>query len=128
VSAQAPARGLLHHDRRAVPGAGRCQPPDRPLVHRIAALLIFLILFSRYQSAVLAAIIMANIPLALVGAVFGLWLSGQPLSVAALVGFITLAGIAIRNGIMKVSHYINLCAFENEDLMTPCWCAARWSA
>jgi HME family heavy-metal exporter len=80
-----------------------------------SALLIFLILFSRYQSAVLAAIIMANIPLALVGAVFGLWLSGQPLSVAALVGFITLAGIAIRNGIMKVSHYINLCAFENED-------------
>ena len=76
--------------------------------------LIFLILFSRYQSAVLATIIMANIPLALVGAVFGLWLSGQPLSVAALVGFITLAGIAIRNGIMKVSHYVNLCAFEGE--------------
>ncbi|MGE4240734.1 efflux RND transporter permease subunit [Ramlibacter sp.] len=76
--------------------------------------LIFLILFSRYKSAVLATIIMANIPLALVGAVFGLWLSGQPLSVAALVGFITLAGIAIRNGIMKVSHYVNLCAFEGE--------------
>ncbi|WP_298934247.1 efflux RND transporter permease subunit [uncultured Ramlibacter sp.] len=77
--------------------------------------LIYLILYSRYKSGVLAAIIMANIPLALVGAVFGLWLSGQPLSVAALVGFITLAGIAIRNGIMKVSHYINLCAFENEN-------------
>ncbi|MBL0422536.1 efflux RND transporter permease subunit [Ramlibacter sp. AW1] len=77
--------------------------------------LIFLILYSRYKSAVLATIIMANIPLALVGAVFGLWLSGQPLSVAALVGFITLAGIAIRNGIMKVSHYVNLCAFENEN-------------
>jgi HME family heavy-metal exporter len=53
--------------------------------------------------------------LVLVGAVFGLWLSGQPLSVAALVGFITLAGIAIRNGIMKVSHYTNLCAFEGES-------------
>ena len=77
--------------------------------------LIFLILYTRYKSAVLAAIIMANIPLALVGAVLGLWLSGQPLSVAALVGFITLAGIAIRNGILKVSHYINLCAFEGED-------------
>jgi len=77
--------------------------------------LIFLILYSRYRSAVLAAIIMANIPLALVGAVVGLWLSGQPLSVAALVGFITLAGIAIRNGILKVSHYINLCAFEGES-------------
>jgi HME family heavy-metal exporter len=80
-----------------------------------SVVLIFLILFSRYRSAVLATIIMANIPLALVGAVFGLWLSGQPLSVAALVGFITLAGIAIRNGIMKVSHYVNLCAFERES-------------
>ena len=77
--------------------------------------LVFLILYSRYRSAVLAGIIMANIPLALVGAVIGLWISGQPLSIAALVGFITLAGIAIRNGILKVSHYINLCAFEGED-------------
>ncbi|HET8744923.1 MAG TPA: efflux RND transporter permease subunit [Ramlibacter sp.] len=77
-------------------------------------LAIFLILFSRYRSGVLASIILANVPLALVGAVAGLWLSGQPLSVAALVGFITLAGIAIRNGIMKVSHYVNLCAFEGE--------------
>jgi HME family heavy-metal exporter len=76
--------------------------------------LIFMILFSRYQSSVLALMIMANIPLALVGSVIGLWLSGQPLSVAAIVGFITLAGISIRNGILKVSHYINLCASEGE--------------
>ena len=80
--------------------------------------MIFLILYSRYRSGILAGIIMANIPLALVGAVIGLWISGQPLSVAALVGFITLAGIAIRNGILKVSHYINLCAFEGEDFNT----------
>ena len=80
--------------------------------------LVFLILYSRYRSAVLAVIIMANIPLALVGAVIGLWISGQPLSIAALVGFITLAGIAIRNGILKVSHYINLCAFEGENFDT----------
>ncbi|MBY0468973.1 MAG: efflux RND transporter permease subunit, partial [Burkholderiaceae bacterium] len=58
--------------------------------------------------------IMSNIPLALVGSVVALWLSGQPLSVAALVGFITLAGISTRNGILKISHYINLCAFEGE--------------
>jgi HME family heavy-metal exporter len=57
---------------------------------------------------------MANIPLALVGAVLGLWLAGQPLSVAALIGFITLAGISVRNGILKVSHYINLMRFEGE--------------
>ena len=57
---------------------------------------------------------MVNIPLALVGAVIGLWLSGQPLSVAAMVGFVTLAGISVRNGILKVSHYINLMRFEGE--------------
>ncbi len=85
------------------------------LLSLVSVGLIFLILYSRYRSAVLATIIMANIPLALVGAVIGLWLSGQPLSVAALVGFITLAGIAIRNGILKVSHYVNLCAFEGES-------------
>ncbi|RCW75691.1 efflux RND transporter permease subunit [Pseudorhodoferax soli] len=75
---------------------------------------MFVVLFSRYQSARLALLIMANIPLALVGAVLGLWISGQPLSVAALVGFITLAGISVRNGILKVSHYINLMRFEGE--------------
>ncbi|WP_198674733.1 efflux RND transporter permease subunit, partial [Rhodoferax ferrireducens] len=69
---------------------------------------------SRYRSVVLTAIIMGNIPLALVGSVIALWISGQPLSVAALVGFITLTGIATRNGILKISHYINLCAFEGE--------------
>lgn len=81
----------------------------------ISVLLIFLVLYSRYRSLVLTAIIMGNVPLALVGAVIALWLSGQPLSVATLVGFITLTGIATRNGILKISHYINLCAFEGES-------------
>ncbi len=76
---------------------------------------MFVVLFSRYKSVVLSALIMANIPLALVGAVLGLWISGQPLSVAALVGFITLAGISVRNGILKVSHYINLMRMEGEN-------------
>ncbi|MBL8450090.1 MAG: efflux RND transporter permease subunit [Dechloromonas sp.] len=79
-----------------------------------SAVLIFMVLYSRYRSAVLAAMIMANVPLALVGSVIGLWLSGQPLSVAALIGFITLAGIATRNGILKISHYLNLMRFEGE--------------
>lgn len=82
----------------------------------VSALLIFMVLYSRYQSTSLALIIMANVPLALIGAVIGLWLSGQPLSIAALIGFITLAGIAVRNGILKVSHYVNLCKFEGEQL------------
>lgn len=85
------------------------------LLSIVSAVLMFVVLYSRYKSVVLSALIMTNIPLALVGAVFGLWLSGQPLSVAALVGFITLAGISVRNGILKVSHYINLMRFEGES-------------
>jgi heavy-metal exporter, HME family len=80
----------------------------------ISLMLIFLVLYSRYRSAVLAAIIMANIPLALIGSVAALWLAGQPLSVASMVGFITLAGISARNGILKISHYINLALREDE--------------
>jgi heavy-metal exporter, HME family len=80
----------------------------------VSLALMFVVLYSRYKSATLSALVMVNIPLALVGAVVGLWLSGQPLSVAALVGFITLAGISVRNGILKVSHYINLMRFEGE--------------
>jgi len=76
---------------------------------------VFLVLYSRYRSLVLAAIIMANIPLALVGSVIAMWLADVPLSVASMVGFITLAGIAARNGILKVSHYVNLCKFESEE-------------
>ncbi|MCA3120868.1 MAG: efflux RND transporter permease subunit [Rhodocyclaceae bacterium] len=85
------------------------------LLSIVSLALMFVVLYSRYQSATLSALIMVNIPLALVGAVLGLWLSGQPLSVAALVGFITLAGISVRNGILKVSHYINLMRFEGEN-------------
>jgi heavy-metal exporter, HME family len=80
----------------------------------VSLALMFAVLYSRYQSVILSALIMVNIPLALVGAVLGLWLSGQPLSVAAMVGFITLAGISVRNGILKVSHYINLMRLEGE--------------
>lgn len=85
------------------------------LLAAVSLAMIFMVLYSRYRSATLALIIMGNIPLALVGSVVALWVSGQPLSVAALVGFITLTGIATRNGILKISHYVNLCAFEGEQ-------------
>ena len=75
---------------------------------------IFTVLYSRYRSAVLSLIIMGNIPLALIGSVIALWLAGQPLSVATMIGFITLAGISARNGILKISHYINLVLREGE--------------
>ena len=80
----------------------------------MSLLMVFLVLYSRYRSVTLAAIIMANIPLALIGSVVAMWLAGVTLSVASMVGFITLAGIASRNGILKISHYINLCQFEGE--------------
>jgi len=85
------------------------------LLSIVSLVLMFVVLYSRYKSATLSALIMVNIPLALVGAVLGLWLSGQPLSIAALIGFITLAGISVRNGILKVSHYINLMRIEGEN-------------
>jgi Cu/Ag efflux pump CusA len=80
----------------------------------VSLAMMFLVLYSRYQSVVLAGIIMANIPLALIGSVVAMWIAGVSLSVASMVGFITLAGIATRNGILKISHYINLCKFEGE--------------
>ena len=98
-------------------GQFQAQEEAAKLIAVLAAVsltMIFLVLYSRYRSAVLAAIIMGNVPLALVGSVVALWISGQSMSVAALVGFITLTGISTRNGILKISHYINLCAFEGE--------------
>ncbi|MFN3786248.1 MAG: efflux RND transporter permease subunit, partial [Thiothrix sp.] len=85
----------------------------------LALLLIVVVLYSRYRSLTLTAMIMGNIPLAMVGGVFGLWLAGQTLSVASLVGFITLAGISTRNGILKISHYINLVKHEGETFGIP---------
>jgi HME family heavy-metal exporter len=77
--------------------------------------IIFIVLYSRYRSAILALIIMGGIPLALIGSVIALNLAGQSLSVASMIGFITLAGISARNGILKISHYINLALFEGEQ-------------
>jgi CzcA family heavy metal efflux pump len=84
------------------------------LLSLISLTLIFTVLYSRYRSASLALIIMGNVPLALIGSVAALWIAGQPLSVASAIGCITVTGIAARNGILKISHYINLAIFEEE--------------
>ncbi|MCE4540599.1 efflux RND transporter permease subunit [Pelomonas sp. P7] len=89
------------------------------LLSLLSLAMVFLVLYSRYRSAVLAGVIMASIPLALIGSVVAMWLADVSLSVASMVGFITLAGIATRNGILKVSHYINLCRFEGERFGQP---------
>lgn len=75
--------------------------------------MVFAILYSRYRSVLFVSIIMASVPLALIGSVTALWIAGQPLSVASMIGFITLTGISTRNGILKISHYINLAIQED---------------
>ncbi|MBM3269868.1 MAG: efflux RND transporter permease subunit [Candidatus Sericytochromatia bacterium] len=77
----------------------------------VAAILVLLIVaFGSWRAAL---IVMANLPLALIGGVFAVALTGGILSVASLVGFITLFGIATRNGIMMISHYNHLMRVED---------------
>jgi HME family heavy-metal exporter len=78
------------------------------LLSLISLVMVFALLYSRYRSATFAAIIMGGVPLALIGSVAALAIAGQPLSVASMIGFITLTGIASRNGILKISHMLNL--------------------
>ncbi|GAB4354665.1 MAG: CusA/CzcA family heavy metal efflux RND transporter [Methylohalobius crimeensis] len=70
--------------------------------------LIFLLLFSTFGSVRQALLVLGNIPLALIGGVVGLWLSGEYLSVPASVGFIALLGIAVLNGVVLVTYFNQL--------------------
>ena len=74
------------------------------LVVPITLLIVFMLLFSSFNSLMNALLIILNIPLALVGGVVGLWLTGQNLSVPASVGFIALFGIALENGMVLVTY------------------------
>lgn len=76
---------------------------------------MYAVLFAQFRSHALTLQVLLNIPLALIGSVAAIWLSGQPLSVATLVGFITLCGIASRNTILMISHYIHLVKYEGES-------------
>ena len=77
---------------------------------------IFLLLFLEFDSVRQSLLVMVNLPLALVGGVFAVVLTDGVLNVATLVGFITLFGIAVRNGILMVSHYNHLLDVEGESL------------
>jgi HME family heavy-metal exporter len=75
---------------------------------------IYLVLYSHFKSSRMVLQIMLNVPLALIGSVVAVMLTGGTFSIATLVGFITLTGIASRNGIMMISHYIHLVEHEGE--------------
>ena len=75
---------------------------------------IFLVLYSHFKSSRIALQILLNIPLALIGSVIAVMFTGGVFSIATMVGFITLTGIASRNGIMMISHYIHLAQHEGE--------------
>jgi len=74
----------------------------------IALGLIFMLLFATFGSARQAILVLTNIPFALIGGVFGLWISGEYMSVPASVGFIALLGIAVLNGVVMVSYFNQL--------------------
>jgi CzcA family heavy metal efflux pump len=76
----------------------------------VSVALIFLILYGEFRSARIAGLIMANLPLALIGGIFAVALTGGVVSIASLVGFVTLFGIATRNGILLIAHYRHLLA------------------
>jgi heavy metal efflux system protein len=74
----------------------------------VSVLIIFVLLFNAFNSMKSAALIVANIPFALIGGIFALWIVGLPLSVSAAIGFIALFGQAVLNGVVMVSHFNQL--------------------
>ncbi|MCK4746416.1 MAG: efflux RND transporter permease subunit, partial [Bacteroidales bacterium] len=71
----------------------------------MAILIIFIILYQEFKNVKIAAVVLLNLPLALIGGVFSIWLTSGIISIPAIIGFITLFGIATRNGILLVSRY-----------------------
>jgi len=78
------------------------------IVVPISILIIFFLLFNAFGTFGDAALIIANIPFALIGGIVALWLTGLPLSVSAAIGFIALFGQAVLNGVVMVSHFNQL--------------------
>ncbi len=71
----------------------------------MALFIIFLLLYQEFKNIKLAGIVFLNLPLALIGGVLSIWFTGRIMSIPSIIGFITLFGIATRNGILLVSRY-----------------------
>lgn len=84
------------------------------LLFMVAMLGVFLVLFTMFRSVNLSLQVMAALPMAFIGSVAALVLTHQTLTIAAMVGFISLAGIASRNGILLLNHYLHLVKYEGE--------------
>ena len=80
---------------------------------------VFMVLFTMFRSVNLSLQVMAALPMAFIGSVAALVVTGQTLTIAAMVGFISLAGIASRNGILLLNHYLHLVKYEGEDWTKP---------
>lgn len=80
----------------------------------VALVGIFLVLYKMFHSVNLALQVMAALPMAFIGAVAALVITQQTLTVAAMVGFIALVGVASRNGILLLNHYLHLVKYEGE--------------
>ncbi len=78
------------------------------LIVPVSVFLIFLLLFNAFKSIKDAALILLNVPFAVIGGVFGLLVTGMPLSVSAAVGFIALFGQAVLNGVVMVTYFNQL--------------------
>jgi Cu/Ag efflux pump CusA len=71
----------------------------------LALMIIFIILYQEFKNTLVAFVVLLNLPLALIGGVVSIWLTSGTISIPAIIGFITLFGIATRNGILLVSRY-----------------------
>ncbi len=85
------------------------------LLFGVSLLGMFLLLYTLFRSANLALQVMIALPMAFIGSVAALYVTDQRLTIAAIVGFISLCGIASRNGILLINHYLHLVRYEGES-------------
>ena len=88
------------------------------LTSLMSLLVIFMLLYNEFKDVKESGVILLNLPLALIGGVIILWLTSGEISIPAIIGFISLFGIATRNGMLLISHYTHLRS-EGMDCVSP---------